>query len=962
MSTPNASCASAVLVIVLGLFSELTCPTAVFGQSPLGSLRGFVYDEQKGALSGVTITASAPDVPGVFSANSDADGSYRLTDLPPGTYAVTAQRPQFVTFTRQPVVIRAGLNVLLDVEMKLGEISESVEVKGDPPLLEARQPVQAVNISGDYQRSVPTLARRNWADFMALTPGVTIGTNNIALFFYVHGVDFDEHVIQLDGADIASGQQNQLSYVSLNPDALQDVQVKLAGVDASAQMGYGAIISAVTQSGTNRLRGSASILAQPRRWNDANIPGGTSTTSSTYESDFATGGPIVRDRLWYFGTYRHYAQKTGVSRTPAQIATLQALVPGFQPFDSAIDGHFYFAKATANFANGQRLEGFFERDKSPQEFAGPTLGANISKRIQGGNAVSARWSSAWSQRVTSTINWSYNDKNLPTVPFRTDVPSRNVYASTLLSGGRLTGASLLATLDNGTNWQDVPYRKLTLAGDTTYVHHAWAGDHEIRAGIFWQPVHEELIVNYPANGFSVEDVVLKDPANPAAGTIPFHRQIFDVASVTSALGRSRNLAAYVQDMWTPHPRLTANVGLRVESVHRQDLAFNITAESATQLAPRLGVTYALTANHRSTIRATFARLHEVMAEGSASVGATAAGFRDLYDPNRDGSFSTIFTTPGSSAVAADRVVDPDYHQPYVNETSVGYRRQLPSRVSFDVTYVYRETKDRPVLIDTNGLYADGVFQGFKNQNFNQIYLVTNNRWNWLVYHGLDLSVARQGGRVQWLASYNHQWRHVAGTWVPNDPASFIQPDAFPNDKGIGNTRGPLTTPTESNSLSGTYMAGSGQWRDNAASLSGNMVGPWNICVAPVVLFQSGPWSGPVVTRIAAPDPAFGPTTVVLPNGRAVSNPLATTIRFAYPTRSEGQWSPQGMYSVNVQVSREFTIGPSKLVASLTGFNLTNYDAPYQLATGANQQFNTFYQQGQIVQQPWALQAVIRLLF
>jgi hypothetical protein len=198
--------------------------------------------------------------------------------------------------------------------------------------------------------------------------------------------------------------------------------------------------------------------------------------------------------------------------------------------------------------------------------------------------------------------------------------------------------------------------------------------------------------------------------------------------------------------------------------------------------------------------------------------------------------------------------------------------------------------------------------------------------------------------------------------VPNDPASFIQPGAFSNDKGIGNTRGPLSVPVESNSLSGTYMAGSGQWRNNAASLSGNVIGPWGIRVAPVVSYQSGPWSGPVVTRVAAPDPTFGPTTLVLGNGRLVSNPLATTIRFAYTTRGEGQWAPKGLYSVNLQVSREFTVGERKLVASLAGFNLTNYDAPLQLANGANQQYGTLYQQGIFVQQPRALQAVFRFLF
>jgi hypothetical protein len=94
----------------------------------------------------------------------------------------------------------------------------------------------------------------------------------------------------------------------------------------------------------------------------------------------------------------------------------------------------------------------------------------------------------------------------------------------------------------------------------------------------------------------------------------------------------------------------------------------------------------------------------------------------------------------------------------------------------------------------------------------------------------------------------------------------------------------------------------------------------------------------------------------------VSNPLATTIRFAYPTRGDGQFALRGMYSFNVQVSREFRFGSRTLLASLSGFNLTNDDAPLQLAGGANQQFSSTYQQGIIVQRPRAAQLLFRFLF
>jgi len=946
-------CASLVILWIGGA-------SAAFAQTPYGSIRGYVYDEQRAVLPGATITATTPDAPGLFTVVSDADGLYRLIDLPPGSYALTADRSAFAKFRREPVVVRAGLNVLLDIELTRNGIVEALDVKAEPPLLESKQPVQAINISGEFQRSAPILPRRNWADFMLLTPGVSVGSNNVALFFWVHGVDFDEHVIQIDGADVASGQQNQLSYISLDPDSLQDVEVKLAGVDASSQMGYGAAISAVTQSGTNQIKGSASVLLQPKPWNDQNVPGGSSTTSRTSETDLSLGGPVALDHLWYFGAYRRYFQSTGISRTSAQIATLQALSPGFEPFDNEIGGNFFFGKLTATLGRGQRVEGFFERDNSPQETASNTTAGNYFKRIQGGNAASVRLLSVWDQSLTTRLNVSYNDKSLPTVPYRTDLSSRNVYASTVLSGGRLVGSGLLATLDNSSSWTDVPYRKSTISGDATFLRHGPLGAHEFQVGVFWQSVHEEVDVHYPANGFSLEDDVLRDPNHAAAGVVPFHRQVFDVPSVRTALGRSRDAAFYVQDSWQPISRLTADIGLRVELVNRRDDLFNVVSQDSMQLAPRVGVTYLLTA--KDAVRATYARLHEVLAAGSASVGATAAGFKDFYDPNLNGSFGAVFTTPASSAVAADRILDPNYHQPHVNETSVGYRRQLPSFVSLDVSYVYRETRDRPVLIDTNGIYTKGVFQGYVNPNFNQIYLVTNNRWNWLVNSGLDVSLARQAGRVQWLASYSHQWRHVAGTWVPNDPASFIQPAAFPNDKGIGNTKGPLSVPIESNSLSGTYMAGAGQWRDNVASLGVHITGPKGIRVSPVVTYQSGIWSGPVVTKIAAPDPAFGPTTLTLSNGRLVSNPLATTIRFAYPTRADGQWAPKGMYSVNLQLGREFIFDGRKLIASLSGFNLTNGDAPLQLAPGANQQYSNTYQQGFIVQQPRAVQALFRFLF
>ena len=210
-----------------------------------------------------------------------------------------------------------------------------------------------------------------------------------------------------------------------------------------------------------------------------------------------------------------------------------------------------------------------------------------------------------------------------------------------------------------------------------------------------------------------------------------------------------------------------------------------------------------------------------------------------------------------------------------------------------------------------------------------------------------------------------QWRHIDGTWQPNDPAAFIQPDAFANDTGIGSTTGaPRPRPT-TNSLSGTqmtsYVTATAQWQDHVA---GAATVPRRLGrhVATNYTFQSGTWSGPTVTRIAAPDPAFGPPTVRLSNGRVVTNPLATTIRFAYPTRSDGQIETPPLHMANVRVSRTFVLRSVRFDAALDVFNITNNGTDNFIASGGNQTYNPMFGNTQFRQLPRSAQIALRTTF
>jgi hypothetical protein len=124
------------------------------------------------------ITAPNPNVAGVTTAVSDGEGHYRLTDLAPTTdYRITAEKVGFAGFERKDVVVRAGLNITLDIGLQLGNVSQSVEVSaGDSPLLETFSAEQAVDISGELVRNLTLTGRREWSDTLQLTSGILSAT------------------------------------------------------------------------------------------------------------------------------------------------------------------------------------------------------------------------------------------------------------------------------------------------------------------------------------------------------------------------------------------------------------------------------------------------------------------------------------------------------------------------------------------------------------------------------------------------------------------------------------------------------------------------------------------------------------------------------------------------------------------------------------------------------------------
>lgn len=923
-----------------------------------GSIAGVVRDEQGAVLPGVTITAV--DAAGTFQKTvvTGDTGEFRFAIVPTGTYTLTAQLQGFSRLVRPGIHMRAGLNLRVDLTLRIGQMSDAVQVFADTPMIETKTSVQAVHISGQFQRSLPLSARRSWDDFLRLVPG-TAQNDNANRPFWVHGADFDSQVIQIDGADMASAQQNANAYLNLSDLMISDVQVKTGGVDAASPMGLGAVISIAAPRGSNRNSMAAAFAYQDLGWNDNNQPGGTPTVSGLRQFDAALSGPIVRNRWWYFASYRFHDSETGINRNPAQLAMLKALVPGFRPFNGKNVAHYYFAKTTVQLSNRHELSGFVKLDHNPRKTAFASSDGIYDLDDTGGVGFSTRLSSTWSERLLTKLGVSYNDNSLEIENFGPSTPSRQVHAGTFLSGGRRTGTGIVARLDQSVQSSfKQSYAKATVSADTSYFLRAGVGEHELQAGVALQPLlHQETEQVFPNRGYFLEEVVLRNPADPSAGFIPFHRRVADRERVQTRLIDSSDSGFYLQDAWRITSVTTLTAGVRADYISREDKLFDVVTQRSWHVAPRLGLNHAWGHGRRSVSRASWGRVFDVTARGSLPAGSSSAGFTDTYDLNLDGTFETSFFTPGTTATTLNRKFDAGRRQPRYDELTVGHQQQLPGTVVVDAGYVHRDYRRRTAFIEINGIYDNGRFLGYRDESQNDIFLITENTYNHPVYNAFTLQLSKSSTRVQVLANYTRQWRHMAGTWQPTDPAGILQPHAFPNDGGIGGTSG------SSADANGYSVIDDPRWQDHVFRAGASLMLPWQLRVSTNYTIQSGTLSGPIITRISSPDPNAGPPTIRLSNGRVVSNPLATTLRFEYPTRGEGQFALPALHIFNLRVGRRFGTSLGNLDAFVDVFNLTNHDADTLTVFGqSNRTFSPDYRKGAGRQAPRAVQVSFRWEF
>ena len=311
-------CRSIQAVAVLAVV--MLAPSIALAQA---SIAGVARDASGAVLPGVTVEASSPAlIEKVRSVVTDGSGQYRIVDLRPGTYSVTFTLPGFSIFKRDGIELTGSFNATVNGDLRVGGIEETVTVTGESPIVDTQSVRRQVTLSSEILTTAPTA--RSWAAMAVLVPGIVTQAGTSAdiqvtpqmTVFGGMGGRGNEGRMQVDGLNTGAALNGGgvSTYVADISNA-QEVVTTTSGGLGEAEVG-GPTLSIVPRSGGNTTAGSIYLSGVPNKFVDSNYSeefraAGLSTPGALIKQwDFTggVGGPIVRDRIWYYATARDEGQ------------------------------------------------------------------------------------------------------------------------------------------------------------------------------------------------------------------------------------------------------------------------------------------------------------------------------------------------------------------------------------------------------------------------------------------------------------------------------------------------------------------------------------------------------------------------------------------------------------------------------------------------------------------------------
>jgi carboxypeptidase family protein/TonB-dependent receptor-like protein len=600
MKTAVCACLAAVTMLLT--------PCWASAQGTTGSISGTVTDESKAVMPGVTVTAKNTETGLERAQVTDAQGRYRVLDLPPGPYVVTVELPGFAPVRREELTVTIGKDLLVDVELKVKGVAEQITVSGESSNVSLGTTTIGGVVTTQQIAELP-LNGRSFMQLATLQPGVIVsratakdftgGFGNTQLA--IGGARPEQTGYLMDGtniADISDKAPSSLSGVLLGVDTVQEFSVQTHGYSAEFGRAAGGVMSTVTKSGTNRYRGSAFEFFRNDALDSRNF-------FSTEElPDFrrdqyggSIGGPILQNRLFFFGAYEGLRERNAVTRF-ARLPNANAhngIVPdasgnlinvGVKPIVVPYLNLLFPIPDGRDFGDGTAELVHSHQDPTDEHFGVVKFDYNVGSR---GSTLMVRWSRDNSDTRISQDHPLFNEQvGTGTRYFTTQY--QHIFTGTLLNTLRFAANrterddDLVPTVDipkalfftEDPHWGAINILTASTAGSTATIPVDYQQDiyqlsdtltwtkqsHVIKSGFDWQNYHFDG-TSYSRYGGefrfrTVQEFITQSRIDRFTGNLP--------GTDTFREMRQNYAAFFVQDDWRVANSLSVNAGLRYEFV------------------------------------------------------------------------------------------------------------------------------------------------------------------------------------------------------------------------------------------------------------------------------------------------------------------------------------------------------------------------------------------------------------
>jgi len=694
-----------ILGLALGLL--LVLAPAAIAQVDTGTIYGTVTDESGAILPGASVTLSGEF--GTRSTVADRLGQFRFLNVDHGRHSLTVTMPGFAGITRD-VRVSVGVSVAIDVQLEVAAVEEVLTVTAETPVIDAKEFGTSVNIRKDELEKIPT-SRDPWA-LMRTIPGILVDRVNVAgsesgqqSYFSAKGADDKDTVWTMDGITITDEvSMSSPSYFTY--DSFDEINFQTGAQDISIFSG-GAGINLVTKRGTNTFHGSAAgyFTHDDLQWGnvagtplegDARLQGNDKAdhTEQINDLSFDIGGPIVKDTLWFYGSFGRNDVRIRRLNQTRDKTVLKNFTGKLNWQAGANDMVSLFWFNGMKVKEGRKSTGIEESDEH-------LWNQGNSKKWGPEGLSKVEWNHVFSPELLLNVKGAYYNTGFILTP-RGGLTGREVFDN----------VNQIAT---GPSYE-VAYNRPQYTGEVegSYFKAGWGGNHELKFGAAFRRNGHEALRTQPGDKVRV---IFNTTGTDAAR---FYRD-------GNTFARSDRWSIWLGDTFVKD-RATVNVGVRFDRVTGRSLPATSTANPAipgvmpdldysgtsgnniewNNLQPRVGLTYALDESRRTLLRASYSRYAGLLSAGDPAWDNPVAtafleyGWTDTNGDRdvqlREVDFTDLIfannVDPGNpTAASSPNLIDPDFKANTDDEFVVGLEREVVADLAVSAAYTFRKSHD-----------------------------------------------------------------------------------------------------------------------------------------------------------------------------------------------------------------------------------------------------------------------------